>query len=324
MVLESPEFFCSFVPDLSDLDEQLAQSIVFNTDAQRIQFSRELSKDELHLLRSCHLDSEEWLSLIDRLEEHQQVSQLTAASAYPATNWSLLLTQLGGGEDDAWLKFMSSYRKPIEKSLAKILRNWNQAGYSSAQLADDFFGWFCEKQYYKKLKRTDDQGKILRFRGYLKFVLKYYLKDAVLPKRSTANIHNIDESALSDLNVSTGEIDKTIDQEICHDLAISTLEVMKRDEFASWRSFLADLSGLTLSEVSEKLKADSQSKGSSVSQVHRERSRARDQFRNWLLRYRLESGCVSREEALEEFHDLIPVLAQSLSDYREAHKGEID
>ena len=317
------EFSCPFKPDFTSLEPRIHEAVEFSATSNLLKIKRMLNEDEIASLRACHADSAGWLILIDKIKEREQLTRITASSAYPATNWSLLLTGLGSGSADPWQDFMNSYRKPIEKSLARLLSNWNQHGHSASQLADDFFGWFFSKKYHQKLKRTDENGKVNRFRGYLKFVLKYYLKDAVLPKRSASNIDRIAEESLSQGFDLAKEVDKTVDHEISRELTYSTLEVMKRDEYASWRAFLADLSGLTLSDVSERMKADPDAKGTSVSQIYRERSRARDQFRNWLIRYRLDAGCLTREEAVDEFHDLIPALAASLSEYRDEHQGEI-
>ena len=317
------EFHCSFAPDLSLFEELAAGAVRFHSERKVIEVERDLAGDELACLRECHPELEAWQSLVDRIEERQQVTQVTATSAYPATSWSLLLSGLSSGEADPWQQFMNGYRKPIEKSLARLLANWNHQGHSAAQLADDFFGWFLEKGYHQKLKRTDDEGKVNRFRGYLKFVLMYYLKDTVLPRRSMSSLDGVGENLASDQPDPASEIDTTVDQEICRDLTHSTLEVMKRDEFSSWRAFLADFSGLTLSEVSERLKQDPDAKGTSVTKAFRERSKARDQFRNWLLRYRLEQCCLTREEAIEELEELLTPLAAAIAEYRDEHEGEI-
>ncbi len=259
----------------------------------------------------------------DLSAEEPQISSTTGSSAYPMTNWSMLISGLNGEASEPWIQFMEIYRTPVQNSLVRILNRWNQNGYSPAQLADDFFGWFLEKGYHQKLKRTDAAGKKHRFRGYLKYVLMHYLKDAVLPKKQLIHLEPEEIEYIQESSDWLREMELTIDQEICRDLVSNTLEVMKRDDYSSWRAFIFDFSGLTLNEVSEKLKHESQNTSSSVSKAFRHRAKARRQFLNWLVRYRLESCCLSREEALHELVQLRTPLAEAIADYRDQSLKEM-
>ena len=259
----------------------------------------------------------------DLSAEGRHFSSTTASSAYPMTNWSMLISGLNGEASEPWIQFMEIYRTPVQNSLVRILNRWNQSGYSPAQLADDFFGWFLEKGYHQKLKRTDAAGKQHRFRGYLKYVLMHYLKDAVLPKKQLTHLATEEIEYIQESSDWLRDVERTIDQEICRDLVNSTLEVMKRDDHSSWRAFISDFSGLTLSEVTEKLKQGSQTTSSSVSKAFRHRAKARRQFLNWLVRYRLESCCLNREEALHELAQLTTPIAEAIAEYRDQSLKEM-
>lgn len=305
---------CSFTPDETALSEP---GVHHDAARGRLVFDLPLPDATIDRLRRYHAEQSEWRRALDRVVEAQQLVHLTRVSAYPATRWSLLLGGLGSGEERPWREFMDRYRTPIERSLHKLTRSRGLDHLHADDLVGEFFAWFFAKGQHHRLRRTDDAGNVHRFRGYLKFVLRQFLHDAVLPRRS---MERIDTSTAEDLAVSDADVGEAIDLELCRQIVSSTLEVMRRDAHSMWRALLDDLSGLKLREVAQRLVDDPDSDGASVAKAHRMRTKAREMFRSRLLQYEIERGCVISEQASDEFAELLDLVAIALAEYRDTHR----
>jgi len=283
------------------------------------------SGEEMSLLKACQPADDSWVSRLETVLDQREVSLLSRASAYPPTRWSLLLVGLGSNEDQAWREFMETYRRPICRTLGLLERGYSKSGGRDESLAEQYFSWLFEKQDYRKLRRLGEGGRVYRFRGWLKNSLRFFLKDIHGQSGKDQQLENSAALAIEDCDHQgkiswIEEVDSHMDAELTRDFVRSTLEVLRRDEHSTWRVLMALLDGQTLGQIASMLALDGENRGSSISSAGRERVKAIESFRSWLVRFRLGPGCVTQEDAELEFVELSPQIAAALEEYREEQR----
>lgn len=189
-------------------------------------------------------------------------------------------------------------------------------GGSPDDLADEFFGWFFEKQIHRRLSRDGADGRVQRFRGYLKRCVITFVRES-LRGRGAGEVD-------ADLAAPDADVSRAIDEEYCHQAIAAELSVIQRDEPSLWSALMADLDGQPAEEVARRMAgADGDGDGPSLpsrATAFRQRQRARAAVRNRLLRWRLASGTLDASEAESEFHELLPLLANAMHAYVMAHR----
>lgn len=317
---------CEMTPQLRRFLEKCNGVAHFDRTKGVLELLARPSGEEMALLRACQPGDESWVSRLDLVLDQREVSQLSKASAYPPTRWSLLLVGLGSDEDRAWREFMETYRRPIRMTLGLLERGYDHSGGADESLAEQYFNWLFEKQGYRKLRRLGEGGRVHRFRGWLKRSLKYFLKDTHRQSGREQRLEGSDALDIEDCDHQgrlswIEEVDSQMDAELTRDFVRSTLEVLRRDEHSTWRVLMALLDGQTLGQIASMLALDGETRGSSISSAGRERVKAIESFRSWLVRFRLGPGCVTQEDAELEFVELSPQIAAALEEYREEQKA---
>ncbi len=88
---------------------------------------------------------------------------------------------------------------------------------------------------------------------------------------------------------------------------------------ALWNTLVLDVRGLTLAETVAALR-ETPGAPKSVTRAHDYRQRAREAFRNLLMRYRLGQNVAGEDELEEEFEALAPLLAEAMADYADKYE----
>jgi hypothetical protein len=310
---------CRITPELDAYFEQNSDVVDFDVARGALTFKSRPSPSSVECLKACQPDDGTWALRLEVALEDYAVSLASQSSAYPMTQWSLLVTGLGSESDQAWREFMDAYRRPISRSLRLLQGIGASHSESEESLAEQYFGWLFEKQYYKKLNRVGAGGDVHRFRGWLKNSLRYFLKDV---RGGLARQQQPAEGELEALVSAEGmsgnsSVENALDRELARDFVRATLELIRRDERSTWRVLMALLGGETLESIAGMLAKDEGARGGSVSSAGREKFKALDTFRSLLIRFRLGPGCVTQEETVQEFQELIPLMAAALAEYRE-------
>lgn len=299
---------CMVAPQFDGLDLGLRNRIWYDSVGRRVTVEGVVDERDIRQLRACH-PSNEWQMVVDELVAVALIDYDCGSSAYPLTKWGLLKSGLAANNAEAWQAFIDDYRKPIAKSIHKILSHrGRRAPSDDADLADGFFSWFYGEQVFNRLSIFSPDGKLNRFRGYLRLCIRTYINQELLG-REQAEI----EETIPDGEEAEGEI---IDIEYCRALVEAELNHWRSEDYASWYALMCDVQNLTLKEVAAHLDA-------SVSGAHRDRQRARERFRERLVQRRLRHTTLSIDDALIEFQQLVPTIAQALKEYGAAHRIDL-
>jgi hypothetical protein len=303
---EGPEIRarCALEPDLKALPKELRNRLHWKREPGILVLRGSLDSSDARALRDCHADRAEWQRAVDDLVVQDRVAQQTQVSRFPSTMWGRLLVDLRSNDDEQWRSFIASYRTPIRKVICRLIGPKAVDGRAASTLADDFFGWFFEKRIHQRVSRVDADGHVNRFRGYLKACIRTYLREEVHRFQATPEPP---EQEASDQDIS-----QAIDLEICREAVEGELAVLRRDAYPIFMALVDDFRGRTLAEVADRLRRESGGESGSITTAYGQRKRAREAFRRRLIQYRLRQGAVTEEDALQEYRELIPFIADVL------------
>lgn len=289
---------------LSSLQDRVA----LGDDGRSLVLRGPLSRPEFDELRKEHTNDPQWQVLVDRvvIASAAQRSAGDGQPAFPTTLWGLLLVELDSGSDLHWERFVERYRDCISRMAQRLLRHHARGGQDDYDLAADFFGWFFARRIHTRLRLLDEDGRVYRFRGYLKRCLRTFIRD----QRSRIPVMDLAPEAAA----VESEIDAVVDREFARDAIEVAVSRIARNDHALWTALVAELRGRTLADIAAELREASAGQSGSIAQAHAVRHRARKALRRLLIQYRLADGTASQEEAEAEYESLIPDLAAALRD----------
>lgn len=181
-----------------------------------------------------------------------------------------------------------------------------------SSLADDFFSWFFHEGKYLRVRRVGTDGKVRRFRGFAKPLMREFLSERARPQRRESPLEARSSDPAGTANET--EIDREIDRAFCAHAVSDAMDGIRRAKRSYWDALVRACRGESLKDIGRMLR-ETGAGGSSIAAAHRHVAAAKAALRQRLARVQLARECATAEAGEALYAATVDGLAEALHAY---------